>query len=105
MDNTYTVAQADDLARYFLGPTWRALHAGYAGYELYEWTANVRHFAPTWREVFRKAGVKLPVRRHFAHVGRRVMHGGEAVASCVSNSMAERIANALNRYTPGSRGT
>jgi hypothetical protein len=107
VDQSLTLDQATDLARHFLGgPSW------------YAWSVNgacllgrgpgyiVEAISETsWREAFRKLGVKLPVRRHYAHVGPRVMREGEAVATAVSNSMAERIANALNSYTPDRRGT
>lgn len=99
-----TTPQAQDLARHFLGSNWDAWtrddefflsHIGGPGY----FVAN------SWRKVFRLAGVPLPARRHFAHVGRTVKNGRESVAECYSNSMAERIANALNAYTPDRRGT
>lgn len=104
LDLTFTVDQATDLARHFLGREWFA------------WTMNgacilgvprdgARHANTTWRDAFRMAGVKLPSRPRFASVGRRVMRENEAIANCVSNSTAERIANALNVYAPDRRGT
>jgi hypothetical protein len=94
-----TASQATDLARYFLGGEWRASHSiGVC----YLWQGdNLRFKARGWREVFRAAGVKLPARTEFASVGRRVVFGAESVATCVSNSMASRVAGALNKEGRG----
>jgi hypothetical protein len=40
----------------------------------------------------------------FVAVKVAVMQGAERVAVARSKTMAKRIANALNRYTPGSEG-
>lgn len=40
----------------------------------------------------------------YASAGPRIMLADRAVATAVSNSMAKRIANALNAYTPDRRG-
>lgn len=91
---TFTISQATDLARYFLGPEWRAtFHDGACC--LIE-GPRTRFVASSWRGVFRAAGVSLPSRPRFVGVGRRVMYGSRSVASCVSNSMASRVADALN---------
>jgi hypothetical protein len=105
LDSTYTVDQATDLAKFFLGPEWFA------------WSMNgacilgvakdgAKHANTSWRDVFRMAGVKLPVRARgtFVGVGTSVMAGDEWVASAASGTMAARIANALNWYKPGKRG-
>lgn len=97
-----TEQQATDLARYFLGPGWEANSCGGACTLM---RGRLHHNAISWRKAFRLAGVALPVRRHFANVGRTVKFGSESVAECYSNSMAERIANALNTYRTDRRGT
>lgn len=40
----------------------------------------------------------------FVAIRCNVMRGGERVATAASNTMAKRIANALNNYTPNRRG-
>jgi hypothetical protein len=105
IDLTYTPDQATDLAKYFLGPEWFAWSMNGAcilGVPL----DGARHANTSWRDVFRMAGVKLPVRTRgiFVGVGREVMNGGEWVAAAGSATMAARIANALNWYKPGKRG-
>lgn len=106
LDQSLTLDQATDLARHFLGPSWYAWSVGGAcllgrgpGYIVEALSEK------SWREAFRALRIKLPVRRHFSNHGPRVMRDDEAVATAVSNSTAELIANALNSYTPGRRGT
>lgn len=48
--------------------------------------------------------MKLESKPPYASAGPRVMLADRAVATAVSNSMAKRIANALNAYTPDRRG-
>lgn len=112
MPSEFTEAQATDLARYFLGPGWIAGHSASNGViPEYYWvirnTGIVRlmHTGTSWREAFRKAGVKLPVREEFAAVAFSVVRGSKTICHTTSKSMADRIANALNWYTPGPRGT
>jgi hypothetical protein len=40
----------------------------------------------------------------FVAVGANVVQGANTVATCRSNTMASRVANALNEYIPGDRG-
>jgi hypothetical protein len=40
----------------------------------------------------------------YAAIGPRVMLGDKAVCTAVSNTMAKRIASALNNHTPDRRG-
>jgi hypothetical protein len=40
----------------------------------------------------------------YAAIGLRVMHGAKAICTAVSNTMAKRIAAALNKHTPDRRG-
>lgn len=103
----FTVAQANDLARYFLGPDWRAEHRigvgrTHLGYTL----TSPRQIidADSWREVFRAAGVQLPLRPQYVAQGARVMMGDRAICTAVSNTLAKRIAAALNNHTPDRRG-
>ena len=103
-DLDFTVEQASDLARHFLGPSWYArLLCGYAPL-LGSAEAGMVHTGTSWRSVFRAAGVKLPYRPKFSSVGKRVVKGDDTVALCSSNSFAERTANALNAYEPDPRG-
>ena len=104
----FTLAQANDLARYFLGPDWRAvdLMGGNRPY-LLEGPAKplgVSFQGASWREVFRAAGVHLPLRPQFVAQGVRVMMGERAVCTAVSNTMGKRIAAALNEHIPDRRG-
>jgi len=46
----------------------------------------------------------LPEQVKFSSVHRAVMQGVNHIAQAISNTMAHRIANALNQYKPGSRG-
>jgi len=48
---------------------------------------------------------RLGAAPRFAHVDCSVMRGAENICTARSGSMAERIANALNRYRPGKRGS
>lgn len=106
MDDSLTVSQATDLARYFLGPKWFAMRCSYGPNTCALMNAGPdTYFGRTWREAFFAAGVRLPSRRHFASVGRGVMDGDKCVATACSNTYAVRIANALNSYNPSTRGT
>lgn len=105
----FTVAQANDLVRYFLGPQWRA-----------ELTGAIKHDrlslegphtlieGDSWRVLFEAAGVLLPFRPPFrlqySANGVRVMLADRAVCTAVSNTMAKRIAAALNEHIPDRRG-
>jgi hypothetical protein len=42
--------------------------------------------------------------KEYAAIGLRVMFGDRAVCTAVSNTMAKRIAAALNNHTPDRRG-
>jgi hypothetical protein len=46
----------------------------------------------------------LPPRPTFFAEGKTVLRRGEVVATCVSRTLAARIANALNLYNPNERG-
>ena len=45
-----------------------------------------------------------PKAESYGAAGPRVMLGPKAICTAVSNTMAKRIANALNNYTPDRRG-
>jgi len=106
----FTLAQANDLARYFFGPDWTAiLDPSPDGFSC------VLNFSPTgnggnakrgrsWREVFRAAGVQLPLRPQYVAKGTSVMFGETAICTAVSNTSAKRIAAALNNHIPDRRG-
>lgn len=102
----FTEGQAADLARYFLGASWYALERSNSGrFDLGCTGVGILHSGDSWRDVFRKAGVRLPLRRRFTAIGSSVMNGDESVAAARSTSMAERIAAALNVYEPDRRGS
>lgn len=106
-DNSLTPAQATDLARYFLGTGWKADYTGDRRCALHQHRSDraVRHISqPSWRAVFREAGVHLPVRSRFVAIGTAVMNGERQVATCVSTTYAKRTANALDEYDPGPKG-
>jgi hypothetical protein len=105
MPSDLTEAQASDLARYFLGRGWIASTDGTL-YWVVRNTGLVRsiHSAPSWREAFRNAGVKLPTRPRYTAHGPRVMLEDCAICTAVTNTMAKRIAGALNEYVPDRRG-
>lgn len=103
-DLDFTEAQAEDLARYFLGRSSSACIREDKCILIYMKTLVHTASGATWREAFRAAGVKLPYRLKFSNVGRRVVRGADQVAICNSNSFAERTANALNAYQPDARG-
>lgn len=105
-----TLPQADDCARYFLGPTWSAGAVPGAGIHacfLINKSPHVRHvLAPTWEDALRIAGVELFAVQLFVQAGKTVRrkHTNEVIAHAISKTMAQRIANALNSYSPGARG-
>ncbi len=103
----FTVPQATDLARYYLGSGWFALSksSGESTFNYMLTSDGAGAFiGKSWRSVFRDAGVKLPYKPRFSSVGKRILRAGDQVAVAVSGNLAERIANALNEYEPGARG-
>lgn len=106
--NDLSVSQATDLAHYFLGPDWRVFTTLAGERCLTVDTLNQpnyqRHYAYTWRAVFRLAGVNLPVRPQFSPQKDRIMQGDKCVAVACSPNFATRTANALNEYEPDRRG-
>lgn len=116
-----TLAQAEDVLRYF-GPDNKRLHFFHGGartsVHLFDGTQTIVAWgtdsaaagASCYEDCLQRAGfwpdrfhVPPPVR--FASVGATVMYGTAAVCTARSNSMAKRIAAALNWYQPGKRGT
>lgn len=101
-----TTDQAGDVARFFLGPQWRAATLGLATYEIrdissFDKGANIytrRFMGDSWREVFRLAGIKLPSRSRYTQQGTSVMLNGEHIAACASGTKARLICAALNDY-------
>ena len=104
----YTIDQADDLAKHFLGPEWIAQESSQYGKSYYSVRLAKHKWAKmpplgesfvgeSWREAFRHAGVKLPLRPRYANVGLRVLAGPNEIAVCHTNSPADRIARALNK--------
>lgn len=105
MDNSLTVDQATDLAKYLLGPKWYALvvpaDVSTWGVDIYILT-NGYSDTPTyrsvsWRRVFRDAGIKLTSRPKFVQLDARVMKGDQLIATACSHNYAARIVDALNR--------
>lgn len=104
-DTEITTAQANDLARYFLGPKWWAINDRQGIVCLGDGPrSSPRFMGSGWRDVFRAAGVKLPSRSRFTAQGTSVMQDAEPVATARSATYAKRIANALNKHTPDRRG-
>jgi len=104
-----TARQATDLARYFLGPNWIASYGYRFFLERREYMDNpgsvVEHYAGDgWRDVFRQAGVNLPLRSHYIARGLHVMRDGKAACTAISSTFAKRIAAALNEHEPDRRG-
>jgi hypothetical protein len=98
-----TLYQVRDLARYFLGRGWCGVNLPGDRCMLVHddkpmWTGM------SWREVFRAAGVQLPLRPQYVAQGLRVMMADKAVCTSTSNTMAKRIAAALNDHIPDRRG-
>lgn len=100
-----TVDQAIDLARYLLGPGWTALHTGDPrDHRLALHGPTQILEAKSWRDVFRAAGATLPSRSQYIAKGVRVMLADRAICTAVSNTLAKRIAAALNNHITDRRG-
>jgi hypothetical protein len=102
----FTLDQANDLARYFLGPDWQA---GYFspdrhGDMLYLEGPHTLLEGGSWRDLFRAAGVRLPLRPQYVARGTSVMFGATAICTAPSNTLAKRIAASLNAHIPDRRG-
>lgn len=97
----FTLDQANDLARYFLGKTSRAQLMG-PMHLLF--TVDQTYQGASWREAFRAAGVYLPLRSQYIVKGTSVMYGATAICTAPSNTLAKRIAAALNNHIPDRRG-
>jgi hypothetical protein len=102
----FTLEEANDLARYFLGPDWAA---GYfapdrRGDMLYLEGPHTLVEGGSWRDLFRAVGVKLPLRTQYVAKGTSVMFGATAICTAPSNTLAKRIAAALNEHIPDRRG-
>jgi hypothetical protein len=96
----FTNLQATDLARYFLGREWYAYQSGHATYVVRSIAdTSLVHHGEGWREAFRKAGVKLPLRWRYTQQGNSVMLNGENMAVCPNGTKAKLISDALNSYT------
>jgi hypothetical protein len=101
----FTLAQANDLARYFLGPQWRAELTGAIKRDRLSLEGpHTLIEADSWQDLFRAAGVPLPIRPQYIAAGLRVMLVDRAICTAVSNTLAKRIAAALNAHTPDRRG-
>lgn len=109
----FTVDQANDLAHYFLGLGWTADITSFIFSSLNGSPCMLReenkplgaiHRGISWREVFRAAGVQLPFRTQYIAQGVRVMLADRAICTAVSNTLAKRIAAALNNHIPDRRG-
>lgn len=99
-----TIAQAADCARYLLGPDWGAIFAPMRGQVMLVGPNDNFHVGASWREVFRSAGVVLPLRPQYVAKALRVMLGDRAICTATSNTMAKRIAAALNDHITDRRG-
>lgn len=99
----FTLAQAGDLARHFLGKDWLVMELVGSGQVLLSLGAAI-HVGTSWREAFRFAGVQLPLRPQYTAQGLRVMMADKAVCTATSNTMAKRISAALNEHITDRRG-
>lgn len=105
MQPDFTLEQANDLARYFLGPDWKAEYTGAIKGDKYSLEGpHALIDGRSWREVFRAAGVQLPMRSRYTAHGTSVMMEDRPICTAVSNTLAKRIAAALNNHTPDRRG-
>lgn len=107
MPTDLTVLQATELAKYFIGPEWFALAVSTRGGRVKRMLTSDgkgSFVADNWREVFRAAGVTLPVRSEYVAINFAVMKGDQAICEAKSNTMAKRIAAALNKHSPDRRG-
>jgi hypothetical protein len=101
-ERDFTLAQVDDLAHYFLGKDWFGMQL--RGQVMLSSNGHGVHVGQGWREVFRAAGVQLPLRPQYVAQGVRVMFSDRAICTAVSNTLAKRIAAALNEHIPDRRG-
>lgn len=101
LEPDFTADQATDLARYFLGRRW---FASPIGDQMTLSDGEDLFVGATWREVFRAAGVHLPARSRYTAHGTSVMMEDRPICTAVSNTLAKRIAAALNNHTPDRRG-
>lgn len=98
----FTLSQADDLAKYFLGKDWFGMQL--RGQVMLSSNGHGVHVGESWRAVFRAAGVQLPYRPQYVAQGLRVMMADRAVCTAASSTMAKRICAALNEHIPDRRG-
>jgi hypothetical protein len=98
----FTLAQADDLAKYFLGKDWFGVQL--RGQVMLSSNGHGVGIGNSWREAFRSVHVNLPLRPQYVAKSCSVMMGEKAVCTAVSETMAKRIAAALNNHIPDRRG-
>lgn len=104
----FTLAQADDLAKHFLGEGWFAVEL--RGQVMLSTSKSPFHLGArlgigtSWREAFRNVGVHLPLRPQHVAKGTSVMMGDKPICTAVSNTLAKRIAAALDEHIPDRRG-
>lgn len=109
-----TWEQAEDVLRYFTPPGQR-LHfhrSGLGSVHIFRGSTILSWGIATatmgcHEEALRKAGLwpETPPPPRFVNIGPSVMQGAEAICLARSNTMAKRIAAALNWYKPGRRGS
>ncbi len=98
----FTLPQANDLAKHFLGKDWFALQ--FVDRVMLTSDGLGAHAGDSWRAVFRAAGVHLPLRPQFVAKTTSVLFREKAVCTAVSATMAKRIAAALNEHITDRRG-
>jgi hypothetical protein len=89
-----------------LGVEWTALVAPKEGFVALYDEDNNEYKGKCWAEAFEAAGVRIPQKPthpRFVAIGPRVMLAAQHKCTAVSNSMAKRIAEALNAHIPASR--
>lgn len=102
----FTDEQALQLAEHYLGKSWTAYTIGSGQKSIRDSRRALTTvcYGKTWREAFRAAGVQLPLRPQYTAQGLRVMMADKAVCTATTNTMAKRIAAALNEHIPDRRG-
>jgi hypothetical protein len=106
-----TWSQAEDVLRYFTPPGHRLhWHVSSTTWVTLFRDGEVWQHGSTFEECLRYRELwpdpsMCPPPPRFTAIGPAVMLAGEQIATTRGNTMAKRIAHALNWYKPGRRGT
>lgn len=118
MPNELTYSQAMDLAKYFLGPHHLVYQPNPYVYAVWDRTTLLTISTTGWDDALQRVGAwpdefiwPPPAPRYVSIHSRespgmaQVMRGGTCIAVATSHNAGKIIANALNRYKPGRRGS